>query len=192
MIKQIAVAFLLLAFVSCTEEKNLVPNEEVTQTKVYELPKNAVDIHTVLKQYKIAIEKNAKQKTLFSNQLKSPTLISSDDDTPTPIGHSGYQKFFIVYPINWTLQDRFNFLSNYTNRLNISLGQIIIAANSCQHVDTWYISNTVVFEKNKSKNLIVATDPSTGEEEDEEDGPKTDPLEYTTCDEVPIPLTFLE
>lgn len=170
MIKQIAVVILLLACMSCTDEKNEIISQEMSQNSVYKLPKNAKELLTPY---------YSRRNSVNNNLLTGTKNVVY------------FEKVFVLYPANWDVYDKQAFaLQQKQNTYN---GRTIFIANEgCKYVDTWFIGHSSP-PKNKGKNLIVASDPtvSDGEEETEE-GPGgcnncQNPVHYNSCDEVPIP-----
>ncbi|SNR15468.1 hypothetical protein [Tenacibaculum jejuense] len=198
---QIVTAIFLLSNISCSNEKELVIDEQ-SQNIALELPDNAISLQKVIND--LAEELG---KTPTSNrQVSSPDQPENEEVPDQPIEENSepisYKQVFVLYPEEWTAIDRLLFYQSKTRDFG---GSIFVIPNSCINVETWYIPVTVDINiriggiKDRAKNLIVASNSglsgggSGNNAESDEDNPQLPPgfkeRYYHSCEEVILGLS---
>ncbi|WP_299683447.1 hypothetical protein [uncultured Tenacibaculum sp.] len=182
---QIVTAILLWSNISCSNEKELVIDEQ-SQNIVLELPENAISLNEIINNLKEELGETSTSERLINSNLGGADKLGDD-----PIF---YEKFFVVYPRDWTTADKFGFYQ----RERMKHVEIFIVTNSCEYIDTWYIPSKNVDDsfRDRAKNLIVASNSglngSGSSSELEGDGPQLPPnmaeVYYKSCKEIPVSL----
>ncbi len=192
-IVQIAITALLLANISCSNEKEVVTEEELTvetsSVIVNKLPADVVKAEELLLKNNISIKEkdNSVSERLGDN---------------TTQGTGTYKKFFIVFPPDWNYSKRLNYLNLAKQN---TIRDIYVDLDICEYIDTWYIEilSTDPFVKNKAKNVVKASTTNVDPDEtmtNEEDEPgviegnngsilKTVEF-YNNCYEIPLPPEY--
>lgn len=169
---QILTILLLSLYIGCTDDsinKEVVSLEKQTITK--ELPENAISVTTLLQQQK------GNLKNVYEAQSKLSVY---------------YKKFFVLYPTDWSYNDRLSFLGT-TKKNRFNGREVFVVNEGCTYIDTWYVAYTIP-PVDKGKNLIVASDPDvdTGDGSDEGPGevPSGNEENYSSCHDIPLPTEY--
>ncbi|CAL2094337.1 conserved hypothetical protein [Tenacibaculum sp. 190524A05c] len=184
-VKSLSLIIITIIIASCSNERELIDEVSTSNQQpediIYSLPKNAVHIDDVLKNNGIVPKSKVIENS--SRRLSDGVINTGDEDNE--VTFSGYLRIFVVFPTEWTQADRIGYFS----RVRAVTPHIFMVQDSCDDVDTWYFpQNAFVPEKDKNKNIIVATteEVSDEDEEDEEDGPKGERIVYNSCQEVEL------
>ncbi|CAL2094342.1 conserved hypothetical protein [Tenacibaculum sp. 190524A05c] len=184
-LKYVAKAMFVFLLASCSKEKETITISEDDITiesqilEVDQLPKNAISAEKIL--IDNGITPNKKQEEIV---IKSRTL--GPDEVYV------YELYFFVYPPDWGMAQRLNYLQQVRQHR-----EVFVVTDGCQFIDTWYLQvvRKIPFGKNKSKNVITATttnaDLDEVDQDDEEDGPGEVETEvYYTCEQIQLPPIY--
>ncbi len=174
---------LVLCF-GCSNEKEVVTNEDITiegeVTNVNGFPENVISAEEYLAQKGI-VAKTKNNQSLYRVPGPSEVLV--------------YEKYFIVYPPQWKMNDRLKYLQDVRKHR-----EVLVVLDDCDFVDTWMIQVVRQFppRPNKSKNVVVTatttnTDLDNLDEGEDEPGAtegSSDFPDYNSCDEVPLPPIY--
>lgn len=177
-LKLFLVATAIVTYVSCSNEKEEVTEEEIIIEEVVlsksELPENAISAEEYLTQNGIVSKKES--KTSLSLESRTNTVLV-------------FEKYFVVYPPEWEMSDRLNYLQSVRKHR-----EVFVVNDDCDFVDTWWIQVTRIYPPmpNKPKNVVVTASTSDTDldrlDEDDEPGAAegNEYPQYRSCDEVPL------
>jgi len=191
-ILQISILFVLFLNYACVEdEKGIVSelnNNEVID--IDKLPGGYLTIDQLISKYN-----KEESKNVIQSKEGSTIFIEGGGTNNTSFEQillaNGYRKIFIIYPKKFRIIDRVLFFIHLRTKVSPN---IVSIEDSCSNVDTFYFpKNSIVPDKDRRKNLVVASTNKERVEEEDDDGPKLPPeTVYNTCYEVTFSEEYIE